>query len=55
MIWGLHHHSLFTARPLPEALSLPDCPQGFDELAGLVMSGELADPEQIVADCKANC
>ncbi|RJG23793.1 kanamycin nucleotidyltransferase C-terminal domain-containing protein [Paenibacillus thiaminolyticus] len=32
----------------------PDRPQDFDELAGLVISGELADQERIVAISKAN-
>ncbi|BFH17962.1 ANT(4')-I family aminoglycoside nucleotidyltransferase [Paenibacillus melissococcoides] len=55
MILGLHHRTLFTtgARVLPEALALPDRPQGYDELAGLIMSGELADPERIVTACEA--
>lgn len=55
MILGLHHRTLFTtgARVLPEALALPDRPQGYDQVAGLVMSGDLADPERIVKACEA--
>lgn len=43
---GLHNRQTYStgARVLEEALALPHRPAGFDELARLVMSGDLRDP-----------
>ncbi|MFB7157304.1 ANT(4')-I family aminoglycoside nucleotidyltransferase [Lysinibacillus sp. NPDC056232] len=54
MILGLHNKQFFTtsAQVLPEALSFKDKPDGFDVLCELVMSGNLSDPQQIIAICE---
>ncbi|MGE7693913.1 ANT(4')-I family aminoglycoside nucleotidyltransferase [Lysinibacillus sp. NPDC094177] len=54
MILGLHNKQFFTtsAQVLPEALSFIDKPEGFDVLCELVMSGNLSDPQQILAICE---
>lgn len=55
MLVGLHNRHLYTtgAQVLPEALALPDRPRGFDSVARLVMSGDLADPPAVAAACEA--
>jgi len=54
MLIGLHNRKLFStgAMVLPEALELPNRPVGFDNVAKLVMSGELAEPSKIVSACE---
>ncbi|USG68283.1 ANT(4')-I family aminoglycoside nucleotidyltransferase [Brevibacillus ruminantium] len=54
MLIGLHHRKLYStgAMVLPEALELPNRPSGFDQVAGMVMSGDLADPSKIVSACE---
>ncbi|MFP4975213.1 ANT(4')-I family aminoglycoside nucleotidyltransferase [Paenibacillus sp. CN-4] len=54
MLIGLHNQKLFTtgALVLPEALELPGRPEGFDDVAQMVMSGELAEPSKIIAACE---
>ncbi|UHA75882.1 ANT(4')-I family aminoglycoside nucleotidyltransferase [Paenibacillus sp. 481] len=54
MLVGLHNRKLFTtgAMVLPEALELPNLPDGFDDVARMVMSGELTDSSRIVAACE---
>lgn len=54
MILGLHNKQFFTtsAQVLTEALSFTDKPEGFDVLCELVMSGNLSDPQQIIAICE---
>jgi kanamycin nucleotidyltransferase len=37
---------------LPEALELPHRPKGFDHVAELAMSGNLAKPAKIVSACE---
>ncbi|MFD0589284.1 ANT(4')-I family aminoglycoside nucleotidyltransferase [Paenibacillus sp. GCM10027627] len=55
MLVGLHNQKLFStgSKVLPEALELPDRPEGFDRVVQLVMSGELADPSEIVSACES--
>lgn len=55
MLIGLHNRHLYStgAMVLPEALTLPERPAGYDRVAQMVMSGELAEPEKIVAVCEA--
>lgn len=54
MLIGLHHRKLYStgAMVLPEAVSLPDRPAGYDAVAELVMSGNLADSDQLIAVCE---
>ncbi|MGC5772485.1 ANT(4')-I family aminoglycoside nucleotidyltransferase [Paenibacillus pabuli] len=54
MLVGLHHQKLFSTGSLvlPEALELPSRPEGFDNVARMVMSGELAEPSKIVSACE---
>lgn len=54
MIVGLHNRKLYStgAMVLPEALQLPDLPDGFAPLAQMVMSGQLASSAQIVSTCE---
>ncbi|MEJ8545024.1 ANT(4')-I family aminoglycoside nucleotidyltransferase [Brevibacillus borstelensis] len=54
MLIGLHNRKLFStgSMVLPESVQLPDRPAGFDNVAGLVMSGELAEPSKIVTVCE---
>ncbi len=54
MLVGLHNRKLYStgAMVLPEALELPDRPEGFDRVAGMVMSGALAEPAKIVSACE---
>ncbi|MGE8004219.1 ANT(4')-I family aminoglycoside nucleotidyltransferase [Lysinibacillus sp. NPDC093216] len=54
MILGLHNKQVFTtsAQVLPEALSLTDKPEGFEVLCELVMSGNLSNPQHIIAICE---
>lgn len=54
MLIGLHNRKLYTTRALvlPEALELPDRPAGFDRVAKLVMSGQLAEPAAVVSACE---
>ncbi|MBJ6359969.1 ANT(4')-I family aminoglycoside nucleotidyltransferase [Paenibacillus sp. GCM10012307] len=55
MLIGLHNCKRFTtgALVMPEALTMPDRPAGFDQLAELVMSGCLNDPPRTVAVCES--
>ncbi|WP_282936043.1 ANT(4')-I family aminoglycoside nucleotidyltransferase [Paenibacillus sp. RC67] len=55
MLVGLHNRKLFStgAMVLPEAVDLPDRPKGFDLVANLVMSGQLAEPSKIVSACES--
>jgi kanamycin nucleotidyltransferase len=54
MLIGLHNRKTYSTGPmvLPEALELPDRPAGFDAVARMVMSGELADPAGIISACE---
>ncbi|MFS0558920.1 ANT(4')-I family aminoglycoside nucleotidyltransferase [Brevibacillus sp. 179-C9.3 HS] len=54
MLIGLHNRKLYStgAKVLPEALELPNRPAGFDAVARLVMSGELAESAKIVDACE---
>ncbi|MGZ7445493.1 ANT(4')-I family aminoglycoside nucleotidyltransferase [Paenibacillus sp. TH7-28] len=54
MLVGLHNRKLYStgAMVLPEALELPDRPEGFDGVARMVMSGTLAEPAKIVSACE---
>lgn len=54
MLVGLHNQKLFStgSMVLPEALELPDRPDGFDNVLRMVMSGELAEPAKIVSACE---
>lgn len=54
MLVGLHNRKLYStgAKVLPEALELPNRPQGFDSVVKLVMSGDLTDPSKIAAACE---
>lgn len=47
---GLANRHLYSTGPMifPESLELPGRPGGYDALAGLVMRGELSDPEAVV-------
>ncbi|RAT96563.1 ANT(4')-I family aminoglycoside nucleotidyltransferase [Brevibacillus sp. Leaf182] len=55
MLIGLHNRQLYStgAKVLPEALELPHRPAGFDQVASLVMTGDLTDPAKIVTACEA--
>ncbi len=55
MLIGLHHRTTYStgAKVIPEALTLPERPVGFDELAQLVLSGELSDPDRVFLACEA--
>lgn len=54
MLVGLHNRKLFStgAMVLPEALEMPNRPKGFDNVAKLVMFGDLAEPPKIVSACE---
>ncbi|MGC5772515.1 hypothetical protein J4O75_09205 [Paenibacillus pabuli] len=54
MLVGLHHQKLFSTGSLvlPEALELSSRQEGFDNVARMVMSGELAEPSKIVSACE---
>jgi len=54
MLVGLHNQKFFStgAMVLPEALEMPNRPNGFDSVAKLVMFGKLTDPEEIVSSCE---
>lgn len=54
MLIGLHNRKLYStgSMVLPEALQLPNQPDGFDPVARMVMSGELAEPSKIVTACE---
>ncbi|KIL37769.1 kanamycin nucleotidyltransferase [Gordoniibacillus kamchatkensis] len=54
MLVGLHNQKLFStgSMVLPEALELPGRPEGFDNIARMVMSGQLAEPAKIVSACE---
>lgn len=54
MLTGLHNRNLYStgAMVLPEALQLPNRPAGFDNIARLVMSGDLSEPSKIVSACE---
>lgn len=54
MLIGLHNRKLFStgSMVLPEALQLPSRPEGFDQVAGMVMSGDLTEPSKIVSACE---
>jgi kanamycin nucleotidyltransferase len=54
MLVGLHNRKCFTtgSMVLPEALEMPSRPTGFDQVAKLVMSGELAESAKIVTVCE---
>ncbi|MBH0330526.1 kanamycin nucleotidyltransferase [Brevibacillus brevis] len=55
MLIGLHNGKLYStgAKVLPEALELPHRPAGYDQVARLVMEGDLTDPVKIVTACEA--
>ncbi|WP_010497279.1 ANT(4')-I family aminoglycoside nucleotidyltransferase [Paenibacillus elgii] len=55
MLIGLHHRTTYStgAKVIPEAMTLPDRPDGFDTLAQLVLSGELSDPDSVFLACEA--
>ncbi|XEC94257.1 ANT(4')-I family aminoglycoside nucleotidyltransferase [Paenibacillus tarimensis] len=54
MLIGLHNRKTYStgAMVLPEAVTLPDRPDGYDRVAELVMSGQLAEPPMIVSACE---
>jgi kanamycin nucleotidyltransferase len=54
MIVGLHHRQCYTtsAQVLPEALAMDDQPHGLKALAEMVMTGNLTNPQQIIAACE---
>ncbi|WP_274366084.1 ANT(4')-I family aminoglycoside nucleotidyltransferase [Paenibacillus thermotolerans] len=54
MLVGLHNQKLFStgSMVLPEALELPNRPEGFDNVVRMVMSGELSEPSKIVSACE---
>lgn len=54
MLVGLHNQKLYStgAMVLSESLELPNRPAGFDNVARLVMSGDLAEPSKIVSACE---
>lgn len=54
MLVGLHNQKLFStgSMVLPEALEMPNRPVGFDNVVRLVMSGELAEPSNIISACE---
>lgn len=54
MLIGLHNQKLYStgAMVLPESLELPNRPAGFDQVARLVMSGDLTEPAKIVSACE---
>ncbi|MGE7093291.1 ANT(4')-I family aminoglycoside nucleotidyltransferase [Lysinibacillus sp. NPDC048646] len=54
MLIGLHNQRFYStgAMVLPESLKLPNRPAGFDNVAKLVMSGELSEPSKIVFVCE---
>lgn len=51
---GLHNRRLFSTggRVLEEALTLPERPQGLDDLCQMVMSGNLSDTKLIATACE---
>jgi len=55
MLAGLHNRRLYStgAMVLPEALELPDLPEGYAPLVRMVMSGHLTDPAEIVSVCES--
>lgn len=54
MLIGLHNQKFYStgAMVLPESLELPHRPAGFDNVARLVMSGDLAEPSKIIFACE---
>lgn len=54
MLIGLHHRHRYStgAMVVPEALTLPHRPDGFDAVARMVMAGELADASTIMSACE---
>jgi kanamycin nucleotidyltransferase len=52
---GLAHRHYYRGRStvIPDALSLTPLPAGFRELAGLVTSGDLGEPERLYAHIEA--
>jgi kanamycin nucleotidyltransferase len=54
MLVGLHNQKLFStgALVLPKALELPNRSEGFDNVSGMVMSGDLAESTKIVSACE---
>ncbi len=52
---GLHHRHLYTtgARLWQESLTLPDRPEGYDEVCRLVQTGRLDDPPTLLAAAEA--
>jgi len=54
MLVGLHNQKLYStgSMVLPEALQLPNPPDGFENVVRMVMSGELAEPSKIVSACE---
>ncbi|MDR5001929.1 ANT(4')-I family aminoglycoside nucleotidyltransferase [Brevibacillus parabrevis] len=54
MLIGLHQQTFYStgAKVLPESLELPDRPDGYDQIATMVMAGDLADSGKIVAVCE---
>lgn len=54
MLVGLHNQKLFStgSMVMPEALEMPNRPAGFDDVAKLVMSGELTESAKIVTVCE---
>jgi kanamycin nucleotidyltransferase len=54
MLIGLHNRKLYStgSMVLPEALQLPHRPDGFDDVARMVMPGELTEPSRIVSACE---
>ncbi|WP_028546474.1 ANT(4')-I family aminoglycoside nucleotidyltransferase [Paenibacillus taiwanensis] len=54
MLIGLHNQYTYStgASVWPESMELPHRPAGYDNVARLVMSGELSHPANIVAACE---
>jgi len=54
MLIGLHNRKLYSTGSLvlPEALALPERPEGYDAVAELVLSGSLTDSDQLIMHCE---
>ncbi len=54
MVVGLANRQCYTTgtQVLPEAMALPDLPDGFRELGQMILVGDLRDGQQLVAACE---
>ncbi|MFD0713803.1 ANT(4')-I family aminoglycoside nucleotidyltransferase [Paenibacillus sp. GCM10027626] len=54
MLVGLHNQKLYStgAMVIPESLELPNRPAGYDNIARLVMSGDLTERARIISACE---